>query len=311
MQRWAGFDAELADQPLAGLLVGRQRLGLATRPVQRQHQQLPEALVERVLLHQPPQLDHQLGVLTQPQPRVHQRLQRLHALLVQGRDLGLHGPVQLQVAKRPPPPQRRGLRQLPSRAGKITPPVRRGPPIHQPPPAQQVQPLRIDLEPVAARLGQQPRPRGGPGGPRAQQPTHRAGIGAQVGDGRRRRLGLPEGVHQGLVGHGRVGLQQQHGQQRPLLGGADPDGLTVLGPDLERSKDQKLHGRPPDRRLPTPPIIPSLADRVEHRSRTPTPDTTCQAAQRPIGATGDCSGPVLPMYPRHLPYRAAKGGDGP
>jgi hypothetical protein len=112
LQRWAGFDAELADQELAGLLVGRERLGLPTRPVQRQHQQLPEALVERVLLHQAPQVDRQLGVLAQPQPRVHLRLERLQALLVEGGDLGVQGPVQLQVAERPPAPQRRALRQL-------------------------------------------------------------------------------------------------------------------------------------------------------------------------------------------------------
>jgi hypothetical protein len=30
LQLWAGFDAELADQELAGLLVGRERLGLPT-----------------------------------------------------------------------------------------------------------------------------------------------------------------------------------------------------------------------------------------------------------------------------------------
>jgi hypothetical protein len=209
--------------------------------------------VERVLRHQAPQVDRQLGVLAQPQPRVHQRPQRLQALLVEGGDLGVQGPVQLQVAERPPAPQRQGLRQLLGRAGKIAPPVRRGPGIHEPPPAQQVEPLRLDLEQVSARLRQQPRPRGGAGGARAQQPAHRAGIRAQVGDCRRRRFRLPDGVDEGLVSNGRVGVQQQHGQQHPLLAGADVDGLTVVGPDFERSKDQKLHCRPPDRVLPIPP----------------------------------------------------------
>ena len=68
-QSRAGVDPELVDQAVTDLGVGPQRFGLASSSVERQHEQLPKALAERVVPAQRFQLAHQLVVMAELQVR--------------------------------------------------------------------------------------------------------------------------------------------------------------------------------------------------------------------------------------------------
>src|SRR5439155_70847 len=58
----AGLDAELVDERSAGVPVALERVGLAARAVQREHQLRAESLVQRVLGDETLQLADELGV---------------------------------------------------------------------------------------------------------------------------------------------------------------------------------------------------------------------------------------------------------
>jgi hypothetical protein len=62
LERWAWVDAELIGERLPRLLVCLQRLGLATRPVQGQHQLAAQPLAQRMGDDQRLKLTCQLGV---------------------------------------------------------------------------------------------------------------------------------------------------------------------------------------------------------------------------------------------------------
>ena len=65
----AGVDAELAGQAVTDVGVGAQGLGLPAGPVQRQHQQLPQPLAQRVRPAPGLQLGGELTVAAQHQVR--------------------------------------------------------------------------------------------------------------------------------------------------------------------------------------------------------------------------------------------------
>ena len=77
----ARLDAELADEDAAGGGERVQRLGLPSRPVQRQHQLAGEALPQRMLPHQLHQLLGRLGVAAERQDHLDALLDRGQPLL--------------------------------------------------------------------------------------------------------------------------------------------------------------------------------------------------------------------------------------
>src|SRR5918994_6940061 len=64
LKRGAGFDAELVDELSARLMVDLQRLRLASRAVQREHQVAAKSLAQRVFGDQGLQLGDELGIAT-------------------------------------------------------------------------------------------------------------------------------------------------------------------------------------------------------------------------------------------------------
>ena len=76
LQLAPGFDPELVDQPAARLLIARQRLGLATRSVQREHQLRLQALSQRMLAREHLKLADQRCVAAEREVRVDPILQR-------------------------------------------------------------------------------------------------------------------------------------------------------------------------------------------------------------------------------------------
>jgi hypothetical protein len=110
-QLLAGVDAELGPQDRAGAAQRAERVALPARPVQRQRQQPPRVLAQRVVGDQGLQLGHRLGGPSRREHGLGAALQGQQPQLVQPRGLAA-GPVlvgELRVGRTPP--QAEGLVQ--------------------------------------------------------------------------------------------------------------------------------------------------------------------------------------------------------
>src|SRR5262249_34454638 len=134
----ARLDAKLTDQRGAGRLVGVERLGLASRAVEREHQRQPQALAQRMLGHQRLELSDELDVVATLEVAVDPLLQAAQAQLLQARDLRLGEPLLGKIGERRTTPQRERLLE----AALVT----------QLPEAGEVEVLRRDAQHVARRL---------------------------------------------------------------------------------------------------------------------------------------------------------------
>ncbi len=109
----AGVDAQLVDQHPPRALVGLERIRLATAAVQRQHQQRPILLPQRILIGQRPQLGHHLGVAAERKVGLDAALQGTQALLDQLRNHVALQHLRRHIRQRHPTPQRQRLPQQP------------------------------------------------------------------------------------------------------------------------------------------------------------------------------------------------------
>ena len=101
LQPGSGSETELVREQGADPLVGRQRIGLAARPVQRGDQQLPQTFLVGVRRHGGLQLADQVARPSEPQARRELRLDQLHACLVEPRPVR-GGPVARRRWRRSP-----------------------------------------------------------------------------------------------------------------------------------------------------------------------------------------------------------------
>ena len=108
LQRGAGVEAELLGEHLAGVPVDTERVRLAVRAVQRQHQLTARALAQRVGLDEGFEVIHQLDVPAEGQRRVDALLGRAELELQQPHDVGLREFVVGEVDEHRPAPQRLG-----------------------------------------------------------------------------------------------------------------------------------------------------------------------------------------------------------
>ena len=99
-ERLARLEPELGCEVLAAVLVHLQRLRLATRPVQGQHQLTAEALAERMALDEGLQLPDQLAVAAQSEIRVDPLLERGEPKLLEPGDLRLRERLVCEVGER-------------------------------------------------------------------------------------------------------------------------------------------------------------------------------------------------------------------
>jgi hypothetical protein len=118
-KRPARVQAQL-EELVPGSPVGLERLGLAVRAVEREHELPGQALAHRVVGHQPLELGHQLPMAPQLQVRLDALLQRGDAELLQPGDLGARERLELQAAEWRTAPQRQGIPELPRCPGRIT-----------------------------------------------------------------------------------------------------------------------------------------------------------------------------------------------
>ncbi len=204
----AGLEPQLGDQEAAGVLVGRQRLGLPPGTVQGEHELGMEPLPQRVLAHQPGQLLHQRGVAASGKVGLDALLQQPEPPLLQApRRLAQH--VHLaQVRERRAAPQCQRLpQQLTVWRTRLPRLIGEG-----------LEPLRVQLS-----LAHQQGVRGAAAFDASlvtQDPAQVVDVDVQVLQGRAGRAGAPEGSDELVVAERDVGSREQHAEQRPLLGRA-------------------------------------------------------------------------------------------
>ena len=121
-QRLCGLDAELVDEPSARGLEGRQRVGLPSAAIERQHLQLHQALLEGMRDDQRLQLAQQLAVAAQLQVELDPLDDRGQPLLLQPRALRGEQAVRAHAPQRlTAPDTKRLLDPVPSDAAAHRP----------------------------------------------------------------------------------------------------------------------------------------------------------------------------------------------
>ena len=214
--------------------VSLERLGLASRPIQREHQLPAQALAQRMLGDERLELAHELAMAAIREVRINRVLERAQPQLLQPPDRRRGERLVGDVGQRRPVPERERLasgaiRDEPLEAAHVEV-VRRD--------AQLVAaPAREDLGgvPVTGSVEQLAQPRNV-----LLEHLRRA----------RRRLLAPQRLDQLVGRHGPVRVQREHGQQRALLGGAESDGSPLdAGPNGAEEADghEALYDRTPAR----------------------------------------------------------------
>ncbi len=121
-QRGARLEAEAVQERAAGRPVGGERVGLPAAPVEGQHVQLPDALVQRMLVHERLEL-RKMAVGARGEVGRDALGGALEAEGLDARDLGLREGLAANVGEGRPPPQA----PAPPRASRPPPPAARPP----------------------------------------------------------------------------------------------------------------------------------------------------------------------------------------
>ena len=241
-QPLARLDPELLGQRAAGVAIGLQRVGLAVAAVQGEHQLRPEALAIGVLGDQPLEPLEQLRVVAQRQFRLGQQFECRDAQVLQPRDLGLGERLEGQIRQRRPAPERQRSLERRRRPRRVARRELAAAFRHQALELVGVEPPGVEPELVAVLA----RRDHVSVSERSAQPrdVDLHGLG-----GRRWRSVAPELVDQPIAAERLVGVQQQHGQQRPLPSPAHRHHAVGVK-DLEWAEDAEFDAQPRDRIAP-------------------------------------------------------------
>ena len=221
LERRARIDPELVDEGPARFLVGVQRLGLPTRPVQRSHQIHPQALAERVLGDECLELPDQLVLAPEREVGVDPQLQRCQPDLLEPGDGRLREALVGEVRERRAPPQRQRVAQPLRRIGRQAPSEQAPPLVHQPLEAVEIELVGLDPDDVAGRSRRQHVLR--------KRLAKSRDVDAQCGGGVLGRVLAPELVDQPVSGNDLVRVEEENGEKRTRLGPAQGD-LACLRP---------------------------------------------------------------------------------
>ncbi len=225
--------AQLLDEQGAGPAVLLQRLRGPPGAVQGEHQLAPQVLAERVLRDQGAQVADEFPGLAPVQPQLVELLGRGQPPLVQGggRRRERRAPASRHDGA---PPQGERLAQpvgrLVRQSGGDVPPGLGGQPVE----AAQVELVVVHDGAVAGAVGDD---QGGP----LRDAAAQIGDGlADLVDGRRRRIVVPDGLDEPGDRHHPAGLQQQ-GDQNPFLDGPPEPYPVPVGPDLQCPENVAAH----------------------------------------------------------------------
>ena len=272
----AGLDSSLVHEPPPRCQVRVQRLGLAARPIQRQHPLRVQALAQRMLLDQALELRERLRVTPGGEIAVDRELGRPQPQILEPADLGPRERLARDVGQRRPAPQserftRSAVRDAADALRKLNEALEPG----------GVDRILVDAQLISAPVGQDLCVA------IRQQPPQLRDVGLHhLGRGRR-RVRPPYRVHQALDRHGRVRAEREHRQYRSLLGGAERNRAPIER-RLDRPQQEHIHTR--DRFLnlaePTVPRLPGGNQPKRDRRATGSAQTT----RRPSASGGEpCS----------------------
>ena len=233
-QARARVDPELVDQAVTDLGVGPQRFGLASRSVERQHEQLPQALAERVVPAQRLQLAHQFVVMAELQVRFDSTLGCHQGQLVEMGPLGVGKAGVGELGQGLTPSQPQGFAEHGGRLGRLAHGAQTAPFGHQVLESGRVQVSGPDCERIAGF--------GGDDGGGAESSAQLDDLGLQ-GVGRFRRPPVaPELVDQAIGADRISATERQESQQGPLLGAANRYRRT---PSDHLELAEEVHFHPP------------------------------------------------------------------
>ena len=221
-QRAPGLDPELLDQRRARGLVDGERIGLAPRAIEGEHELPAQSLAQWVLGGERLELADELGVLARCEIGVDPLLQRAEAQLLELRRVRLRERLVGEVGQRRPAPQRERLAQPGGRGGGIGVGRLRDQRLK----ASQVELGRLDVERVAGRAGHQPAV--------AELLAHARDVDLDALRHRGGRRVTPHLVHEALGRHDVVGVQEQHRQHGALLAPPERERAVAVVDDLQR-----------------------------------------------------------------------------
>ncbi len=216
-QLGAGIDAELLDERLARCPVGRERVRLPARAVERKHELRPRPLAERLRLHERLELRHELRVPGEREIGVDPLLEDGRAQLLEPRDLGLRERLVEEVRERRAAPERESFTERALGRDRVVSLERGASLLREACEPVDVDPLRRQLELVAGRAG------------RNHRPERLAELGDidldRVGGGLGRITG-PQRLDQPVDGDDAAGLEREHGKERARLRPPERDELS-------------------------------------------------------------------------------------
>ena len=234
LQLGARLEAQLVHEGSPRLTVSLQRLGLATCAIEREHELTPRALPQRLLRDERSRVADDLVVVTRGKLEVDAILDRRGSRLLQAADLRLGDRFQRHVGQRRPAPQRQGLGE--NRGGLRQPPVRPGATggLHQLLEAGEVELVVTGRDQVAGRAGQEDIVAG-------ERLAELGDVNLQGLSCRAGSLLSPQRLHEMVAGHDTVGLEEESGEERALLGSTQRDRMTFVIPRFQRPKYPKFH----------------------------------------------------------------------
>ena len=147
------FEPELIDENATRLLVGGERIRLPARAVQGEHQLGPKPLPQRVFPDKPLQLRHELAVLAEPESTIDPADHGVHALLAQLLDLVPSERLEGEIRERRSTPERERFPVDRLGALRLSAPGQQAGSGGQIPEPPCIEPLLLDLQQVAARMG--------------------------------------------------------------------------------------------------------------------------------------------------------------
>ena len=241
LQRAAGLETELRDHRPPRVLIGRQRIGLPARAVEREHQLLAEAFAERILGDEALQLRDGGRVTSEREVGLDPVLDRAQPELLEPPDLALSEVLVRELGQCRPPPQAERLTKEIVRPRRVAL-LQRAPPFSrellEP---HEVEGRALERQAVAGRLRLEQVLLG------PERLSERRDVVTDDLAGSRRRSLAPQVVDDPVGRDHLARVEQQKREERPMLRAAELN-LPTFVDDLERSEHTKIHSARFDRR---------------------------------------------------------------